>query len=124
MTKRPSIYRPARYGKPFARPEVQRPSSSKRGYGRKWRFIRAKFLKTYPTCGCGAPATEVDHIVAKSKGGGNEWSNLQPMCKPCHSRKTVAVDGALGKRNNRSGSTDVDPCSKKTLVSTKFMFEV
>jgi len=121
MTKRPSVYRPARYGKPFTRPEAQRPSASKRGYDRKWRLIRAQYLKAHPNCECGAPATEVDHVISKRNGGSNKWSNLQPMCKPCHSRKTVAVDGGLGKIN-RSGSTDVDPCDNQSFVSTELMF--
>lgn len=29
----------------------------------------------------------IDHIVPVSKGGGNERSNLQMLCQPCHSEK-------------------------------------
>lgn len=101
MTQRPPTYRPARFGKAFVRPEAVRPSAAKRGYDRKWRIIRAAFLKAHPNCSCGAIATEVDHIVSLRSGGSNEWSNLQPMCKPCHARKTVEVDGALGHTKNR-----------------------
>ena len=40
-------------------------------------------------------ATEVDHA------DGNVWNleaaNLRPLCKSCHSRKTVACDGGLGR---------------------------
>jgi 5-methylcytosine-specific restriction endonuclease McrA len=41
---------------------------------------------------CGAPGDEaslvVDHIVSRSKGGGNEAHNLTTACVPCNSRKT------------------------------------
>ena len=36
---------------------------------------------------CGAPATTVDHIVPKSKGGGFTWTNLVAACSPCNVRK-------------------------------------
>lgn len=103
MSKRPPSFRPQRFGKAYVRPETDRPSASKRGYDRKWRVIRAAFLKAHPQCACGEPATEVDHILALRKGGTNAWSNLQPMCKPCHARKTVEVDGALGREEKSLG---------------------
>ncbi len=112
MTQRPPSFRPQRFGKAFTRPEASRPSAAKRGYGRKWRMIRAAFLKAHPQCACGAAATEVDHILALSKGGTNEWANLQPMCKPCHARKTVAVDGALGKKKKSLGADERRPMPK------------
>ena len=39
-------------------------------------------------------ATAVDHIVPKSQGGGDEDSNLQAICKPCHDAKTAAAAAA------------------------------
>ena len=34
-------------------------------------------------------ATEVDHVVPLFKGGAAlDEDNLQPLCKPCHRRKT------------------------------------
>ena len=81
----------------------ERPSAAARGYDRKWRRIRAQFLKKHPECvECGQPATDVDHIVPRAAGGSDQWSNLQPLCHACHSRKTVAQDGGFG--NARGGA--------------------
>ena len=32
---------------------------------------------------------EIDHIIPLYKGGGNETSNLQALCRICHGRKTL-----------------------------------
>lgn len=38
---------------------------------------------------CGSKVMlEVDHIIADAKGGSNDMSNLQTLCKDCHSIKT------------------------------------
>jgi 5-methylcytosine-specific restriction endonuclease McrA len=36
---------------------------------------------------CGAPAVEVDHRVACLDGGSDDAANLEPRCRPCHSRR-------------------------------------
>jgi hypothetical protein len=36
---------------------------------------------------CGWPATEVDHIVPRSRGGGLDWDNLAPACFDCNTEK-------------------------------------
>lgn len=91
---------------PVRRDEKPRPSACAQGYGRPWRRLRLLKLKTDPMCetGCGSPATEVDHIKAKSKGGTDDWGNLMSMCESCHSKKTVREDGAL--RRAQPGTTD------------------
>lgn len=67
-----------------------RGSAAERGYDRHWRIVRAAYLKRHPRCvGCGAVATDVDHVVPKALGGGNEWANLQALCHRCHSAKTM-----------------------------------
>lgn len=85
------------------RTEDTRPSAAERGYDQKWRRTRAAFLKKHPTCvGCGGDASEVDHIVPLKDGGTNEWSNLQAMCKSCHSNKTNTFDGGFGNKGRGS----------------------
>lgn len=103
-------------------PGGERESAAKRGYGRAWRAIRAAFLRDHPNCHCGAEATEVDHIVSLRRGGSNARANLQALCKQCHARKTVAVDGALGHAKNRSKAESVDPHPNTFRNSTEFMF--
>lgn len=76
-----------------------RPSAAKRGYDRKWRRIRAMYLKKHRRCVvCGEQATEVDHIIPLADGGSNKWENLQAMCKSHHSKKTASADGGFGNR--------------------------
>jgi 5-methylcytosine-specific restriction endonuclease McrA len=47
------------------------------------------------------PSEEVDHV------NGDAWDmspeNLAATCKACHSRKTVAQDGGLGRERKTSG---------------------
>ena len=59
---------------------------------RRWQLLRWRILNAEPACReCDAPASEVDHIVSLEDGGPPYHpDNLQPLCKPCHSRKTAA----------------------------------
>lgn len=39
-------------------------------------------------CGyCGAPASTVDHVLPRSRGGRNTWLNTVAACGPCNQRK-------------------------------------
>ena len=84
-------------------PNRKRGSSTAQGYGRDWRRLRAAFLAANPLCGaemephpvtqamgyCTRPATDVDHITPRSKGGTDDWDNLQSLCHRHHSAKTA-----------------------------------
>jgi len=82
-----------------------RGNSAARGYGKKWRKIRAMVLRRDPICkACGdAWSKEADHIVPKRKGGRDSLDNLQGLCKSCHSRKTAGESGGFRKRERGYG---------------------
>lgn len=69
-----------------------RPPYHERGYGHQHRKIRERQLRRHPVCatpGCGAAATDCDHIKRISEGGHpSDPKNLQSLCHACHSRKT------------------------------------
>jgi 5-methylcytosine-specific restriction endonuclease McrA len=77
----------------------QRPTATAQGYGAEWRALRASMPRT-PCAACGAEwraGFHLDHRLARSRGGNDHPSNLQWMCRQCHSRKTVKSDGGLGQ---------------------------
>jgi 5-methylcytosine-specific restriction protein A len=50
---------------------------------------RAVLRRAHGRCErCGAPASDVDHIVSHANGGTDAWDNLQALCEPCHRSKT------------------------------------
>lgn len=66
-------------------------SSTKRGYGARWRDRRDRILRrdNYLCQVCkAAPADAVDHIVPKAEGGTDSDGNLQAICDDCHKVKT------------------------------------
>lgn len=66
-----------------------------------WRAIRRQVLDAEPLCracydvGIYEAATDVDHIDGDAWN--NDRANLQPLCKPCHSRKTAAEQHERGR---------------------------
>ena len=69
---------------------ADRGTASERGYGFRWSQLRLMVLRAQPACVvCGEPATDVDHITPKRLGGEDALDNLQALCHPCHTRKTM-----------------------------------
>ena len=57
--------------------------------------VRDRIMDKYDwTCQkCGATENlSIDHIIPVAKGGGNEDSNLQVLCRSCNSAKGASVD--------------------------------
>lgn len=70
-------------------------STVKRIRGREVQARRQRLFERQPLCvrcleqGLIRVATIADHVVALINGGPDSEDNLQPLCKPCHDRKTV-----------------------------------
>jgi 5-methylcytosine-specific restriction protein A len=66
-----------------------RGSSAARGYGYAWQQLRTQVLaRDGFRCACGAPATQVDHVVPKVQGGTDHPGNLASRCNACANTKT------------------------------------
>lgn len=71
-------------------------SGSSRGYGWKWSALRRQVLERddYLCQPCLnakriTKASEVDHILPKSRGGTDIASNLESICPSCHGYKSM-----------------------------------
>jgi 5-methylcytosine-specific restriction protein A len=87
-----------RCAKHAIKPKPAKPrSSAALGYGYRWQQLRAAVLREEPNCrACGRPASHVDHIMSKRKGGTDERHNLQALCASCHASKTSRYDHGFG----------------------------
>ena len=71
---------------------VERGSSTQRGYDSTWQRVRNAYIARHPLCQwtdpCPLPAVDVDHITPMRAGGTHKHTNLQSLCRPHHARKT------------------------------------
>jgi 5-methylcytosine-specific restriction enzyme A len=85
-------------------------SSTERGYGPRWQKFSKSYLAAHPLCvdpfhvhgEVLVPATEADHIIPHKGDMVLFWAidtNVQGLCKPCHSTKT-ASEGGFGHGMN------------------------
>lgn len=76
--------------------------------GRKWMAMRAKVaardIYTCQKCKRLVVDGQVDHITPLQEGGSNDLSNLQWMCRKCHSEKTAKENA---NRQGFRGKIDV-----------------
>ena len=93
---------------PEAQYEMQRGSSTERGYDAQWRRERAVFLRENPICvdplgehpGVVVAATVVDHIIPH-KGDPvlfKDPNNRQATCKHCNDVKAAMYEGGFGNK--------------------------
>ncbi|MFL6076598.1 MAG: HNH endonuclease [Mycobacteriales bacterium] len=47
---------------------------------------------------CGAPATSIDHVMPRAKGGQHSWDNVVSACGRCNHRKADRTVAELGWR--------------------------
>lgn len=87
------------YSPPRGCPSCQAAKERRRGtarqrYGPAWEKVRELVLQRDRTCRwCGAPATEVDHLTPRARGGEHTPENLVASCRRCNLRR-----GARGAR--------------------------
>ncbi len=89
--------------------DKRRGSAAQRGYDKDWRVFRLAYLSRHPLCVSAehahlVVATEIDHILPLRDRPDLKFqeSNLQALCKSCHSRKTSSERGwgwGWGKKN-------------------------
>jgi len=73
--------------------------STPRLSGQKAYDRRNRWLDKHPLCclcealGTTTAGQEVDHVIPLWKGGADDESNFQTLCKPCHRNKTDRENG-------------------------------
>jgi len=63
---------------------------------------RGVFLRDGGRCVyCEAPATSLDHVVPRSRGGGHSWENVVSCCRRCNHVKADRTVAEMGWRLRR-----------------------
>lgn len=91
--------------------DAQRGTAHERGYTSAWQRARAAYLRSHPLCrehekkNEVVAATVVDHVTPHKGDKALFWdsNNWQPLCKPCHDRKTATEDSTFAYRHRGRG---------------------
>ncbi len=81
----------------------QRASRQARGYDAAWYKLQESHLAANPTCPCGQPATQADHVIPFNAADPLndplrlDASNLQSLCIVCHAKKTAEDQAAKSR---------------------------
>ena len=71
---------------------------------------RAVFARDGGRCVyCASPATSLDHVIPRSRGGQHTWENVVSCCRRCNHAKADRGIAELGWRMHRSPSAPTGP---------------
>jgi 5-methylcytosine-specific restriction endonuclease McrA len=71
---------------------------------------RAVFARDGGRCVyCASPATSLDHVIPRSRGGQHTWENVVSCCRRCNHAKADRGIAELGWRMRRSPSAPTGP---------------
>lgn len=59
----------------------------------EWEQMKKDFKRTCLSCRKTEPEIKltIDHIIPVTRGGKHQATNIQPLCKPCNSRKYTKI---------------------------------
>ncbi|MBA3629811.1 MAG: HNH endonuclease [Actinobacteria bacterium] len=77
---------------------VKVPYRARSSLSRRAVFVRDEFTCQY----CGRKAENVDHVIPKSRGGGQSWDNVVAACRSCNARKENRSPADVGLRLRRA----------------------
>lgn len=60
----------------------------------EWQSVLSSWRHRCARCDAGENLTR-DHVIPLSKGGSNDWTNLQPLCHLCNSTKCNVLTGIV-----------------------------
>ena len=74
------------------------PKYEKFYHSKPWKLLSAERLRIDKHCAfCGAPATEVDHIIEIQTDAGwarrLDWNNTRSLCTKCHNKRHKRFQG-------------------------------
>lgn len=85
-------------------------TAAQRDYGKGWKKTRRRVIQRDRgwcqhclKAGRYTKGNQCDHIKPRAEGGGDEMSNLQLLCIPCHNIKSLRDRGYLVKGTDATG---------------------
>ena len=89
----------------------------------RWKDQRLRVLKrdSYICQYCGEDATQVDHVIPRSRGGGHELENLLACCAMCNTLKGAKEGLFLGRGSTPPVFSGIlSPKQSKTMQDSPF----